>query len=177
MRVSAGVVAGLVAGAVIALFVMAWMATTGRSVWTNPNLIAVMWVGPEAALGGFSGATLLGFATHMATSALMGWIAVPFVRDLPPARTVLVSFAYALASYPLVFALVLTWANPLMVERTELVPMTLAHVLFGIVLGAVYLQLRPPAPHGPPDPHGAPGPVGRTRAVPPPVPPVHQPDP
>ncbi len=170
-RESAGVVAGLVAGAVMALFMMGWMVASGTSVWTNPNLIAVMWVGREAALGGFSGATLLGFATHMATSALMGWIAVPFVRDLPPGRTILVAIVYAVASYPFVFALVLTWANPLMVEQTALVPMTLAHVLFGIVLGAVYLQLRPP------NPHGAPGPVGRTWAVPPPVPPVHQPDP
>ncbi len=143
-RVSAGVVAGLVAGAVMALFMMGWMVASGKSAWTNPNLIAVMWLGPSA-LGGLSGATALGFATHMATSALMGWIAVPFIRDLPPARNVLVAFAYALASYPLVFALVLTWVNPLMVERTGLVPMTLAHALFGVVLGAAYLRLRPPA--------------------------------
>lgn len=142
----AAVVAGLAAGAVMAMFMMAWMAAHSESVWTNPNLIAVMWVGREAALGGFSGATLVGFATHMATSALMGWIALPFVRGLPPARTMRAAFAYALASYPLVFALVLTWANPLMVERTDLVPMTLAHAVFGVVLGAVYLWLRPTVP-------------------------------
>jgi len=141
----ASVVAGVAAGAVMAAFVMAWMAASGKSVWTNPNLIAVMWVGRGDALGGFSGATVLGFATHMASSALMGWIAVPFVRDLPPVRTLLAAFAYALASYPLVFALVMTWANPLMVERTDLVPMALAHAVFGVVLGAVYLRLRPEA--------------------------------
>ena len=135
--------AGLVAGAIMAVFMMVWAAAQGESVWMNPNLIAVMWVGRGDALGGFSGATVLGFATHMASSALMGWIAVPFVRDLPPVRTLLAAFAYALASYPLVFALVMTWANPLMVERTDLVPMTLAHSVFGLVLGAVYLRLRP----------------------------------
>ncbi len=144
-RISPGVVAGLVAGAVMALFMMGWMVASGKSAWTNPNLIAMMWVGREAALGGFSSATLLGFATHMATSALMGVIALPFIRDLPPARTVLAAFAYALASYPFAFALVMTWANPLMVERTDLVPMALAHMVFGVVLGAVYLRLRPPA--------------------------------
>jgi len=136
-------VAGLVAGAIMAVFMMVWAAAQGESVWMNPNLIAVMWVGRRAALGGLSWATALGFATHMATSALMGWVALPFVRGLPPGRTVLAAFAYALASYPLVFALVMTWANPLMVERTDLVPMTLAHSVFGLVLGAVYLRLRP----------------------------------
>ncbi len=140
---SAAIAAGIVAGAVMAITMMAWMALNGESIWTNPNLIAVMWVGREAALGGFSGATLLGFATHMATSALMGWIALAFIRDLTPGRTMLAAFAYALASYPFAFALIMTWANPLMVEKTGLVPMALAHMLFGIVLGAVYLWLRP----------------------------------
>ena len=77
-RTGAGVVAGAVAGLVMAAFVMVWMVAVGRSVWTNPNLIAAMWTG-DGAEGGFSGATALGFATHMATSALMGGIAVPLV--------------------------------------------------------------------------------------------------
>lgn len=150
-------VAGLAAGVVMTMVMMAWMAASGESVWTNPNLIAVMWVGRDAALGGFSGATLLGFATHLATSALMGVIALPFIRDLPPGRTMLAAFAYALASYPFAFALIMTWANPLMVERTGLVPMTVAHAVFGIVLGAVYLWLRPSAheTHSPMQPHNA----------------------
>lgn len=139
----AGIMAGLVAGVVMAMFMMAWMASHGESVWTNPNLIAVMWVGRDAALGGFSSATLLGFATHLATSALMGWIAIPFIRDLPPGRTMLAAFAYALASYPFAFALIMTWANPLMVERTNLVPMAVGHAVFGLMLGAMYLGLRP----------------------------------
>lgn len=142
-RAGAGVVAGLAAGITMAAFMMAWMVASGQSVWTNPNLIAVMWVGREAALGGFSSATVLGFVTHLATSALMGVIALAFIRDLPPARTMLAASAYALASYPFAFAFVMTWANPLMVERTDLIPMTLAHMVFGVVLGAVYLRLRP----------------------------------
>jgi hypothetical protein len=138
----AGVLAGLAAGVVMAMGMMGYTAATGRSVWTMPNLIAVMWVGPGA-LGGPTWATVLGFATHLTTSALLGVIALPFIRDLPPGRTKLAAFAYALASYPVAFALVMTWANPLMVERTQLLPMTLAHALFGTILGAVYLRLRP----------------------------------
>ena len=143
-RTWAGVAAGCAAGTVMAMGMMAWMALMGRSVWTNPNLIAVMWTGAAPAAA-FSGATVLGFATHQATSSLMGWVAVPFLRDLPPGRTILAAIAYAVASYPLVFALVLTWANPRMVEQTTLVPMTIAHVAFGVVLGGLYLVFRPRA--------------------------------
>lgn len=154
----AGGVAGCAAGAVMAMGMMVWMVATDRSVWTNPNLIAVMWTG-TAPGNGFSGTTVLGLATHQATSALMGWVAVPFLRDLPPGRTILVAIAYAVASYPLVFALVLTWANPLMVEQTTLVPMAIAHVGFGVVLGGVYLWLRPRAARKP----GAESPEGHSR--------------
>ncbi len=142
-RPGAGILAGTVAGIVMAMFMMLWMAASGRSIWMNPNLIAVMWTSGHP-IGELSWATALGFATHMATSALMGWIAVPFIRDLPPSQTLLVAIAYALASYPVVFALVLAWANPLMVQQTSLVPMTFGHAVFGGVLGAVYLRLLAP---------------------------------
>jgi len=144
-RAAAATGAGTIAGLVMAVAVMGYLYVRGRSVWTNPNLIAAMWLGDDVADGRLTGATAVGFATHMATSALMGWVAVPFLRDLPPGRTVLVAVSYALASYPLVFATVLIWANPLMVQCSELVPMTLAHVLFGVVLGLVYLRITPVA--------------------------------
>lgn len=140
-RVAAGVAAGTAAGFVMAIGMMAYQYAQGNSVWTNPNLIAVMWMGRDAAGGQLSIATLAGFLTHMVTSALMGWVAVPFIRDLPPWRTLLASVSYAAASYPVVFTLVLSWANPLMLQRAAMVPMTLAHILFGLVLGLVYVRL------------------------------------
>lgn len=140
-RVTAGAVAGTIAGLVMAIAMMGYMAATGRSPWTNPDLIAAMWMGDHVAGGRLSLATLAGFATHMATSATMGVAALPFIAGLPCGRTLLAAFAYALASYPVVFATVLTWANPLMVARSELIPMTAAHALFGLVLGAAYLGL------------------------------------
>lgn len=140
-RAAAGIVSGSIAGIVMAMAMMAYMYARGQSVWTNPDLIAAMWMGNGAADGRFSLATLVGFATHLATSALMGLIAVPFIKSLSFGRTILASFAYALASYPFVFAFVLTWSNSLMVERSELVPMTAAHILFGVVLGIFYKNL------------------------------------
>ena len=90
---AAGAFAGIVAGAVMAIAMMAYMYLTGRSVWTNPDLIAAMWMGNAVANGSFSTATLVGFLTHEATSALMGIIAVPFIRNLSFGRTVLIATA------------------------------------------------------------------------------------
>lgn len=142
-RIGAGVVAGIIAGLIMAMAMMGYMAAMGKSIWTNPNLIAVMWMGREVAGGAFSAATIVGFLTHMATSALMGIVAIPFIYRLPTWRTMLAAFSYGLASYPVVFAAILTWANPLMVERAGLAPMAAGHALFGIVLGLCYLWLRP----------------------------------
>jgi hypothetical protein len=141
-RAVAGIVAGTLAGLAMTLAVMLYHWLQGKSVWTNPNLIAAMWMGEGVANGRLSPATPVGFATHMATSAVMGWIAVPFIHDLPPWRTVLAAFSYSLASVPAVGAAVISWANPLLIQRSELVPVTVAHTVFGIVLGAGYLWLR-----------------------------------
>ena len=99
-------------------------------------------MGPEVADGRLNLATLIGFLTHMVTSALMGVIAIPFIYNLPPWRTMLAALSYALTSYPVAFATVMSWADPIMVERTGLIPMAAAHALFGVVLGAIYLWLR-----------------------------------
>lgn len=146
-KLKAGTIAGIIAGLVMAMAMMAYMYLTGRSVWANPNLIAAMWTGNEAAGGGFSTATIIGFLTHEATSALMGVVAVPFIKNLPARQTILVSIAYALGSYPFVFALILSWANPLMVERAELVPMTVAHILFGFIFGISYRMIHAKRTH------------------------------
>ena len=126
----------------MAMFMMAYMLARGESVWTNPNLVAVMWLGPEVAGGRFGWPTVAGFATHMGASVAMGVIGIPFVSGLPPRRTILASLAYALASYPVAIAAVMTWANPLFVDRTHVVPMTIAHAVFGFVYGLIFL-LRP----------------------------------
>lgn len=141
-RTTAAALAGAAAGIVMSMAMMMYMAATGRSIWAMPNLIAAMWLGRGAAGETLSYATAVGFLTHLATSVAMGVVAVSFIRDLPPWRTILAGFTYAVASYPVIFAFVLTWANPLMVQRAGLVPMTAGHALFGVVMGATYVWLR-----------------------------------
>lgn len=146
-----GALAGAVAGIVMAAAMIGYMLVRQQSVWTNPNLIAVLWMGPEAADGGFGMATLVGFATHMAASLLMGMIGIPFVAALPRGRTMLAAFAYAPASYPVAIAFVMTWANPLFVERTSVVPMTIAHIVFGLFYGWTFLALSRASDRSGPD--------------------------
>lgn len=142
MRYSAGAVAGIIAGTLMAMAMMLVAMLRGESVWRLPNLIAAMWVGPETVTGSLGLPTLVGFLTHEATSALMGIIAVPFVTGLPARRVLLVSLAYALASYPLVFALVISWANPLMYQSVPMLQMVWGHLLFGAVFGIAYSWLQ-----------------------------------
>jgi hypothetical protein len=138
------VVAGALAGLVMAMLMMAYMGLIGQSIWTNPNLIAVMWLGEGVATGAFGVPTLVGFATHMAASMLMGIIAIPFVAELPGRRTMLAAVSYALASYPVAIASVMSWANPLFVARSDVVAMTIAHAVFGVVFGAAFLAWPEP---------------------------------
>ena len=137
----AGTIAGTIAGAVMAMAMMLYMTATQGSPWINPNLIAAMWLGPGVAGRALTGATWLGFGTHLVTSALMGAVAVPWLYRLPTWRTLLAALAYALGSYPVVFAAVMSWADPVMVQRASMVPMAAAHALFGVVLGGLYLRL------------------------------------
>lgn len=141
-RPFAGALAGLVAGAAVALVMMVYSSTSGQGAWSVPNLIAVMWAGPDTAGNEVTRATILGVLTYLGASTLMGLAALPFLFGLPPGRTMLAAVTYALAAYPATFAFILTWANPMMVERTELVPTALAYGLFGLVLGWMYLVLR-----------------------------------
>lgn len=70
--------------------------------------------------------------------------AKPHSRDvarLPFGRTLLLPLAYALASYPLVFALVISWAKPLMYVRASMMQITRGHLLFGAVFGVAYMRL------------------------------------
>ncbi len=144
----AAVVAGLIAGTVMSMAMMLIALLRGQSIWSMPNMIAAMWLGPQVATASFGLPTMVGILTHETTSALMGLIAVPFVAGLSGGRVMLVSLAYALASYPLVFSLVMSWANPTMYQRAPMVQMTWGHLIFGAVFGLVYakLALRPVRP-------------------------------
>lgn len=136
-----GALAGLIAGMVMSAAMMLVALLRDESMWTLPNLIGAMWF--EGAMSeGLGPQAMAGMLTHAATSALMGFVAVPFVAGSARGRVLIVSLAYALAAYPLAFSLVLSWANPLMFERAPMVQMTWAHMIFGIVFGVAFIWLE-----------------------------------
>lgn len=145
MKVSKQLVAGMIAGSLAGLFMaaamMAYMHATGRSAWTNPNLIAALWTRQASPGGKLTTDTIAGFAVHLGTSATMGMIAIPFIADLPGWRTILVAVAYSLASYPLVLSAVISWADRPMFNTSNFIPLTAAHALYGIVLGSTFLLI------------------------------------
>ncbi|MCY7378619.1 MAG: hypothetical protein LH467_04680 [Gemmatimonadaceae bacterium] len=55
--------------------------------------------------------------------------------------SIVVSLAYALASYPLVRSLVLSWANPTTYTQAPMMQMRWGHLIFGAVFGMAYLRL------------------------------------
>lgn len=141
-----GAIAGLVAGTVMSMGMMLLSLLGGESIWTMPNCIGAMWFGGRIGEG-MGLQAMAGFLTHEATSTLMGAVAVPFVSGSPRNRVLPISIAYALASYPLLFSLLMTWANPQLFERAGMVQMTWGHLLFGTVFAACYLWLPRRTPH------------------------------
>ncbi len=137
-----GALAGLLPGTAMSMAMMLVAMLRGQSIWAMPNLISAMRFGPAVADGAPGLPTRIGVGTHEATSILLGVVAVSFVSGLPRWRVLLVSLAYALASDPLVFSLVLRWANPLMYEQAPMLRMAWAHLLFGVVFAIAYTHLQ-----------------------------------
>src|SRR3989442_6821425 len=80
--------AGLEAGVLGGLFMMAWLAglsmLQGRSVWSVPNLMASTFYGDAALRRGFRWATLSGVALHLIVCAMAGplfRVAVSRIRE------------------------------------------------------------------------------------------------
>lgn len=142
----AGAIAGLIAGTVMSMGMMLFAILGNESIWAMPNLIGAMWFGGMSDGPGLQAAA--GFLTHELTSVIMGVVAVPFVHGLSTRRVLLISMAYALASYPFVFTLVLSWANRLMFERARMPEETWAHLLFGAVFAFSFLRLARRAHEG-----------------------------
>src|SRR3984893_967898 len=103
--------AGLQAGMVAALWMLAWMGSSAvwqrRSFWTAENLLASIFYGAPAVRPGFSSSTLAGLAVYLLVYSTLGCLFAAVVRvKLAPGRLVLVSIAMALGWYYLSFHVV-----------------------------------------------------------------------
>lgn len=76
---SAGAVAGLIAGVVMALAMMGRSSGMGDGYWTPMNVIAGTWLGVDALVGG-AWTTALGVVTHLIAAAFWGAVFSALIR-------------------------------------------------------------------------------------------------
>jgi hypothetical protein len=156
--------AGLQAGMIGALMLLAWMGFSAtmqrRSFWTAANLMGTVFHGGDAIHSGFTSSTLVGLAFYLVAYSLLGSLfAVALRLRLPSLRRRLVAVLFALCWYYFFFRLASRPFAPLIdllhVENTTLI----GHLIYGTVLGRypAFLERKavpPPAPE--PEPESAP---------------------
>lgn len=150
--------AGLQAGMIAALWMLAWMGLSAAwhrtSFWTAENLFATTFYGGAALHTGFSHTTLSGLALYLFVySSLGGLLAVLMRNRLPRLRLALVCILLAIGWYYLSFHLVWKVVSPLVPLLHAEQSTTFGHLLYGALLARFprYLPRTAPAiPAGPP---------------------------
>jgi len=131
--------AGLQAGMIAVLWMLAWMGSSSvwqrRSFWTAENLLASAFYGSAAVRQGFSTSTLSGLALYLLVYSVLGCLFAGAVRlKLPPGRLVLASIAIALGWYYLSFHVIWKMLSPLIPLLHAERPTILGHVIYGAVV-------------------------------------------
>jgi len=146
--------AGLEAGILGALVLLAWLALTSawyrRSVWTAANLMATNFYG-EAALGPrFTSRTWAGVALYLALYGIVGALfGLALAGRGAGLRLSLLGLLAGLAWFYLSFALLWRTLNPLISLYTHWGPTLAGHLIYGALLGRFPHYLEPPAPAQP----------------------------
>jgi hypothetical protein len=136
----ATVLAGLQAGTVGVLWMLAWLGVSSlwqqRSFWAPENLMATAFDRNATLAPAFTWATCAGLAVYVQIYSLLGVLFAMFLRDrVPRNRVMLVAVVFGLAWYYFSFRWIFKSALPMVallhVER----PMLLGHLLYGTILG------------------------------------------
>jgi hypothetical protein len=151
--------AGLEAGMVGALWLLAWLGVSAmwveRSFWSPENLMATAFDRNSTLPPGFTAGTCGGLALYLVIYSVLGAVFAAVVRDrVPRGRVMLLTVVFALAWYYFSFRWAFKTALPLVallhVER----PTILGHLVYGTILGRYPLYVdrlvgAPPAPVAP----------------------------
>ncbi|WP_374022237.1 hypothetical protein [Mycobacterium sp. HNNTM2301] len=142
----AGAIGGIVGGLAIAALSMAYGATSGRGLWTLPNTIGGIILGPRRENArSFGVATLVGVALHIVLSAVFGVAIVLLAQNFTHAylATGLVAgVAIWLINYVGIGAI-----HPASREVAKLNPVPIAlglHILFGLITSVVAVLIQQP---------------------------------
>jgi len=144
-----GTLAGLAGGLAMAVVAALLSASMGQDIWHEPKRIAVIVYGPAALAGsGFDpGPVLVGSLMHLLVSALLGalfgivtrrWLHLTSDFGTP----VMAGLVYGLLIWLVAYFVVLPLFNPALLE-VYAPAFIIQHVAYGVVLGLVYMWLRP----------------------------------
>ncbi len=143
----AGVMAGLIAGVAMALYLMIDAAVAGVGAWLPLRLVAGSFQGVRALISG-PGTILVGLLLHLLISALFGGIfAVLLGNRNPGVITIVYGWAYAMAILLLMTFIVLPRIDMTMASRVRVIPIEwlMAHLVFGTAVALTPLvHLRRP---------------------------------
>ena len=144
-----GAIAGLAGGVAMAIVAALLSASMGQDIWHEPKRIAVIVYGPAAlASPGFDpGPVLVGSLIHLLVAALLGaifgivtrrWLHLTSDFGTP----VMAGLVYGLLIWMVAYFVVLPLVNPVLLE-VYAPAFIIQHVVYGVVLGLVYMWLRP----------------------------------
>jgi len=148
-----GAIAGLAGGVAMAVVAALLSASMGQDIWHESKRIAVIVYGPSAlAASGFDlGPVLVGTLIHLLVSALLGaifgivtrrWLHLTSDFGTP----VMAGLVYGLLIWMAAYFVVLPVLNPALLE-VYAPAFIIQHVAYGVVLGLVYMWLRPAPYH------------------------------
>jgi hypothetical protein len=140
-----GIVAGLVGGLVLSVFLLILNAAGGRDVWMGMKGAGLPFLGERAMRPGFDAVAVgVGVLSHFLVSVAWG---LPFgllFYGLDRARTVVLGVAWGFVVWIGMYYLVLPLAGAGQVARSAPVGMAiLTHVLFGLSVALAFLRYQP----------------------------------
>lgn len=136
--IEAGILAGLIGGALMLAFLVARAAIGGAGWWSPLQSVAAAVYGPEAVYGG-SRTIAVGAGLHFALSIGWGVVYAAIVRrTLTPAVSMFVGAVFGAGVWFITAFLVLPAINPLLQEQFGADPLMffVAHIVYGVGVSA-----------------------------------------
>jgi hypothetical protein len=144
--IGGGILAGLIAGALLTAYLMAMNVQQGRDIWLALKGAATPILHDRARDPGFDAyAVLIGGGVHLAISALWGLVFSILFFGASRLGTVALGAAWGIVVWLVMYYLVLPMAG--MSAVPKMVPIgqaILEHVIFGLIIGVAFLPFQRP---------------------------------
>ena len=142
----AGAIGGVVGGLAIAALGMAYGVASGRGLWTLPNSIGGIILGPRREdAKSFGVATLLGVALHVVLSSVFGIVIVLLAQDFTHAYVITGLVGGAALWFINYVGIAAIHSGSREVSKVNPVPVALGlHLLFGFTTSVVAVVIQRP---------------------------------